>query len=321
LDAATYVTEMILQNNRLGVGTDNVTARSETLQVSGDIYGSGGASVAAVDARSGAIQTTGAVSAGSLNVGGTGSIGTLTAANLSVSGTVTSDLTFASSTGTRKILFAGNTDSAWISNIAHDSSVNNPWLHAFATASTQNSVLEIGVGDDWGAHADSIRIDGCAGIYLKAYDRVISSCKIEARGGVDALGTAIKTTGTLEAGTATLTGTTCTSLKVSGSGTTIGGIVAQRVSIPTQVRASDGAPMALTVTNPFNTTNIVVLTTIQSLHSGVHNDSGMFAHVGVIGATSIAVHICRPKNYNGLANFANDWGSTQSVLHVQIMAI
>jgi hypothetical protein len=326
LDAATYVTEMVLQNGRLGIGTDSVSARTEALQVTGDVYGSGNASVGALDARSGAITTSGAVTAGSLSVGagtitgGSATVGTLTATNLGVSGNVTSDLTFASSAGTRRVQFSGTSDSGWISYIAHDSSANNPWLNHLG-ASAQNSVLEVGVGDDLGVHADSVRIEGCAGIYLKAADRVISSCKIEARGGVDALGNAIRTTGTLDAGAATLAGTTCTSLKVGGGGTTIGGIVAQRVAIPSQVRNSDGAPLSLAVTNPFNTTNVAVLTTIQSIHVGVHNDGGMLAHVGVIGAASVAVHICRPKNYNGLGNWANEWGTSQSVLHVQIVAI
>jgi hypothetical protein len=313
-DAATYVTEMILQNNRLGVGTDNVTSRSETLQVAGSVYASGGATVGSINAGSGTIQTTGAVTAGSLSAGsgaitgGSATVSTVTATNLSVSGTVTSDLSFAWTSGTRRIMFQGTSDSAWISYITHDSSANNLWYNV---ASGQNSVLEIGVSDDFGTHADTIRIDGCEGIYLKARDRVISSCKIEARGGVDALGNAIGTTGAVTAGL----------LKVNGSGTTISGISAQRVSIAAQLRTSDSAPLTIAVANPFNTTNVVVLTSIQSLHVGAYSDGGMFSQVGVIGATSVAVHVCRPKNYNGTGNWANEWGTVQSVLHVQIMAI
>jgi hypothetical protein len=107
--------------------------------------------------------------------------------------------------------------------------------------------MELGVGDDLGSGADSVRIDGCTGIYLKASDRVISSAKIEARGGLDALGNeiattgavtcgslnagsgAIQTTGALAAGACTLGAVSATSLNagsgaVSTTGTLQGGV-------------------------------------------------------------------------------------------------
>lgn len=97
---------------------------------------------------------------------------------------VDGDLNFsANGGGVRRIRFAGVSDSGWLLYHAHDSTANNPWND---TASTQNSVLELGVGSDVGIHADSVGIEGCAGIYLKVTDRVISSAKIEARGGVAA---------------------------------------------------------------------------------------------------------------------------------------
>jgi hypothetical protein len=179
--------------------------------------GSGSVTAGSFDAGTGAI------------VGGSATVGTLTATtSLSLPGTVSSDLTFASSAGPRRILFAGINDSAWVLYILHNSSDNNPWFNANATASTQNSVLEIGVGDEAGAHADSVRIDGCAGIYLKASDRVISSCKIEARGGIDALDKTIATTGAVTCGS--LNATNFSAGTFSAGACTLGSVTASSVN-------------------------------------------------------------------------------------------
>jgi hypothetical protein len=111
---------------------------------------------------------------------------------------VDGDLNFSANGGSvHRIRFAGVSDSGWLAYHAHDSTANNPW---YGAASTQNSILKLGVGGDIGIHADSVRIEGCAGIYLKVADRVISSAKIEARGGVDVLGNAIATTGAVTCG-------------------------------------------------------------------------------------------------------------------------
>jgi hypothetical protein len=69
---------MLLQSNWLGVGTDNVAARSERLQVAESVYASGGVSVGSLNAGSGAISTTGAISTGIATFG--------TLANLIVTG-------------------------------------------------------------------------------------------------------------------------------------------------------------------------------------------------------------------------------------------
>jgi hypothetical protein len=113
-------------------------------------------------------------------------------------------------------------------------------------------------------------------------------------------------------------GVACASLKVGAAGTTINGIVMQKVAIPANFTTSDTTPVVLAVANPFNTTNVVAIASIQALFSNVFNDGGMFSSVGVITSTNVDVHVCRPKNYNGTGNAANAWGTNQAVLHVQI---
>jgi trimeric autotransporter adhesin len=234
-----------------------------------------------VNAGSGSIQTTGAVTAGSLSagtgsiIGGSATVATLAATNLSVSGTVTSDISFASTPGTRKLLFAGVSDGAWISYIAHDSSANNPWLNAYATPSTQNSVLEIGVGDDLGAHADSIRIDGCAGIYLEANDRVISSCKIEARGGLDALGNAIATTGAVTCGSLNAGAIQTTGSLAAGT-CTLGAVSASSVNAGSGTIATTGALQGGVTTLGATTTGALTTTSVN-VGSGTVQTTGAVA--------------------------------------------
>ena len=165
-------------------------------------------SVDSIDAGSGAFTTTGSVNAGSVVVSGNiTASGTLSAGATTLDG----DLVFPGAS-IRKIIFnnsfAEGLDTGVISFISND---NNTTANPFATSTSyESSVLELRVGNDANSTpneiSDSIRIDGASGIYLKALDRVIASCKFEARGGVDALGQAISTTGALRAGSLSVSG-------------------------------------------------------------------------------------------------------------------
>jgi hypothetical protein len=114
----------------------------------------------------GGIYTSGALTAGTATIG--------TMANLNVLGTVDCNLVFSPSGAAQRVRLAGVSNSGWLAFQAHDLSAENPWYKA---ASTHSSVLELGVNDDLGTGADSVRIDGCKGIYLKAADCVVS-CNI-----------------------------------------------------------------------------------------------------------------------------------------------
>jgi hypothetical protein len=106
----------------------------------------GALTATSVNAGSGSIATTGAIT------GSTASFGTIDVVNIGVSGNVTSDLKFASGS-IRRLLFTGTgTDSGWVAYYPHDLSANNPW---YGAGRTQNSVLELGVGDDAGVNAEA----------------------------------------------------------------------------------------------------------------------------------------------------------------------
>ena len=177
LDKNAYITAMRIQNGKVGMGVDDLYAKPETLQVSGGILEAGG----------------GITTAGSAVVGGDVRTGTLTVAGAT---TTSGNLRFSSHDS--RIDFAGVSDSATIQFLKDDDSAANPWGNA---ASSQNSSLVISVGDDSDAiHGDSIRLDASRGIVLRAQDRVISTCQIEAQGGLNALDKTISTSGTVQAG-------------------------------------------------------------------------------------------------------------------------
>jgi hypothetical protein len=126
----------------------------------------GAVSAASLNAGAGGIYSSGALTAGTATIG--------TMANLNISGTVDCDLVFSPSGAAQRVRFAGVSDSGWLAFQAHDSSAENPWYKA---ASTHSSDLKLGIDDNLGTSADSVRIDGCKGIYLKAADYVVS-CNI-----------------------------------------------------------------------------------------------------------------------------------------------
>jgi hypothetical protein len=257
----------------------------------------GALTASSVNAGSGAITTTGAIS------GGTASIGTISAVSLGVSGTVTTDLTFASVGAIRRLLFAGpGTDSGWVAYYPHDSSANNPW---FGAGGSHNSVMELGVGDDAGLNADSLRIEGGAGIYLKATDRVISSAKIEARGGLDALGHAIQTTGSLAAGTSTLGAVTCGSLNAgTGAIQTSGSLGAGPCTLgavtATSFEAGSGA-ISTTGTLTVGTATIGTLTSLN-LAGAVNSDMNFSAS----GSGVRRIHFAAGSDSGWIAHFTHD---------------
>jgi hypothetical protein len=300
-DSVTYVTEMKVQNGKVGIGVEDPASGAETLQVAGSAsitgsLGAGATTVASLSAGIGTISTSGNLSAGKATLGSTTVIGDLRAyrpdspaagfvflhngvsrylqydgtryrmpdaplsvqsldagsgevtttgtlnagsavvsGDLSASGTllagattIDGDLNFVAAT-TRKLVFKssllGGSDYASMTFIANENTPStNPWA---VTDGVENGVLELKVGNDARAapetYADSVRIDGASGIYLKAVDRVIASCKVEARGGLDALGTAIKTTGNLSAGSIVVSGNVSATGTLSAGTTTMNG--------------------------------------------------------------------------------------------------
>ena len=210
LDKDAYVTMMKLQDGKVGIGVDDLYAKLEALQVHGGILATGGGIT-----TTGSAVVSGNVRAGTLTVDG--------------DTTTAGDLQFTSYDS--KIGFAGASDTATIQYLQNDDSAANPWANA---ASAQNSALVISVGDDRNAtDGDSIRLDASRGIVLAATDRVVATCQIEARGGLNALDQQIVTTGALRAGTVN-----ASSLD-AGSGTirTTGAMEAGTLAVEGDVRA------------------------------------------------------------------------------------
>ena len=150
-----------------------------------------------------------AILAGTMRAGPT----TLSTLNVTGATAMDGDIRFVGA-AVRKIVFSGEPsevpDSGEITWYSNDNdTTRNPWAQ---TDSNESGVLELKVTNDAvsgrSVYGDSIRLDGASGIYLKALDRVIASCKVEARGGLDALDQPIATSGSLRAGTAVLGKTT-----------------------------------------------------------------------------------------------------------------
>jgi hypothetical protein len=267
-DGNTYVNEMTIQDGKVGIGVQDVSALAESLQVSGSVAVSdnmiaktveatntlkggtttlGATNATSLNTVAGTIETTGELKGGTTTLGatkaksldaGAGTIettgtlkgGSTTLKNTTVEGSMstTGDLEFTSYNA--KIGFTGITDRATIQYLKDDDSSANPWAD---TNSDQNSALVIAVGDDNDAtHGDSIRLDASRGIVLQANDRVITTCQIEARGGLNALDKTIVTSGALQAGAAS------TSSLDARSGTikTTGSVASGSLSVTGDVR-------------------------------------------------------------------------------------
>ena len=109
---------------------------------------------------------------------------TLSALNVTGATTLDGDIRFVGA-ALRKIVFSGEPsevpDSGEITWYSNDNDTSrNPWAQ---TDSNESGVLELKVTSDAvsgrSVYGDSIRLDGASGIYLKALDRVIASCKVE----------------------------------------------------------------------------------------------------------------------------------------------
>jgi ethanolamine utilization microcompartment shell protein EutS len=383
IDANTYITEMKVQGGKVGIGIDDLTVKSEALQVSGGAHvdgnvtidnglQAGAVTVTSLDAGAGAIVTTGEVQAKTLAVSesaGT-AIDTTGRCNFGETWVRNADLRVYRSGGTTGAIFLHNGTSRYLYFSGSKYIMPNAPLSVNSLEAGSGSITTTGNLQAGAATVTSIDAGSGAIITTGEVQAGSASFGSTTVSSLDAGSGLLRTTGILDVGRVisrgNLTvavgdlsvyragGTTgfvylhnsnsrylnydgtsynlpgakliTADLQVNGAvkigtwsnSSTVSGSFAKVYAIAGHYTNSDNTPLLINVINPFSSTSVIANVSVQNLFQSAASDDGMYARIGLISTSTVQVYICRPKNYNGQGNGANDWGTTESKLHVQM---